>query len=96
MGERPEGKSIERVDNDAGYSKENCCWATYHEQSLNKRLQSNNVTGVRGVYRITAKSKWRVEIKKHGIKTHIGYFDNFEDAVAARRAAELDKFGRYV
>lgn len=35
MGTRPDGLSIERVNNDLGYSKENCRWATAVEQSRN-------------------------------------------------------------
>jgi hypothetical protein len=41
MGEKPEGTSLERRDNDAGYTPENCVWATNHEQAINKR--NNNV-----------------------------------------------------
>src|SRR3990167_106621 len=38
MGERPSPKhSIERLDNDLGYSPENCIWATRHEQQRIKR-----------------------------------------------------------
>ena len=37
MGERPKGLSLERSNNDKGYSLKNCCWATKKEQANNRR-----------------------------------------------------------
>ena len=35
MGERPEGKTLDRIDGELGYEKSNCRWATPVEQSSN-------------------------------------------------------------
>jgi len=37
MGDKPAGKSLDRIDNDLGYSKDNCRWATQKEQTNNMR-----------------------------------------------------------
>jgi hypothetical protein len=81
MGFKPIGKTLDRVNNDKGYSKENCRWATEQEQQLNKRLYKSNTSGHRGIAWYKPYSKWRVQLKHNGVTKHGGYFDNLEDAV---------------
>lgn len=47
MGERPSKEhTLDRKDNSIGYNKENCRWATWHEQNSNRK-DNNKTVGVR-------------------------------------------------
>ena len=45
MGDRPLGKTLDRIDPEIGYSKNNCRWATPKEQAITNRgcFQKGNV-----------------------------------------------------
>ncbi len=58
MGTRPEGMTLERVDVDAGYSPENCVWASRSQQGRNRR--NNRIVNVFGVRKIM--SDWAREM----------------------------------
>ena len=38
--------TLERIDVNKGYSKDNCCWVPKEEQAKNKRIYSNNSLGL--------------------------------------------------
>jgi hypothetical protein len=54
MGMKPPSLQLERIDNNAGYSKANCRWASAEEQSQNRRSARLNPDSVREIRRLAA------------------------------------------
>lgn len=51
MGDRPDDHSLDRIDSNKGYSKDNCRWSTKRLQSYNRRIIKNkeSTSSYRGV-----------------------------------------------
>lgn len=91
MGPRPDGGTLERRDNDAGYSKQNCYWASRAVQSLNKRIYKTNKTGVRGIK--LREVGYRVQFRRNGIIAFDKTVHDFFEAccVAISKRTELSQ-----
>lgn len=84
MGERPSNKhSLDRIDNDNGYSPDNCRWATWIEQEGNRRTNNDCV----GVSRHNQNGGWSAYISIDG-KRRTKCFRTKEEAVLQRKAWE--------
>lgn len=88
MGERPSGLTLERINNEEGYFKNNCKWASYAEQNENKRKYKNNSSGYTGVSWDKRTKKWVAYINRAGCRITLGHFCHLENAVRARQQAE--------
>ena len=79
-----ENMSLDREDNDRGYSPENCRGVDRTTQSINQRMQNNNTSGYTGVYFHKRDFKWYATIKIAKKSTHIGSYDTPLEAAQAR------------
>ncbi|MDE6932936.1 MAG: hypothetical protein K2P37_09660 [Oscillospiraceae bacterium] len=70
---------------------------TYVEGTCVEMIQSdtvrrNNTSGVTGVDWLTRKRRWRASICFKGVRRSLGTFENFDDAVEARKRAEAELY----
>lgn len=88
MGERPEGYTLDRIDVNKGYSKDNCRWATMSVQNHNKRKRGNSTTS-KFIGVSLAKNGWRVQLHHDGGKVDNMYCSEEDAAVAYDNFSEI-------
>jgi hypothetical protein len=81
-----EGLTIDRLDNELGYFKENCRWATRKQQAENTRIRKDNKTGSRGIYFRKDTGKYQLQIWKNGKYTSAGCYKTIKEAMEAKNA----------
>ena len=68
---------------------------TQGDNMANRKVQKNNSSGVTGVTWHSRTNKWRAYINKNHKKIYLGYYNDFDKAVEARKQAEKKYFGEY-
>lgn len=87
-----EGVVIDHINrNKLDNRRANLRYTTQSLNTLNSNMRTNNTSGYPGVYYRNERSKWAAYIRIHGEKrTHLGMFNTYEEAVAARQAVERE------
>jgi len=89
VGPKPSSNmTLERLDSTKDYAPGNVVWASRAAQARNTKNHCTSTTGARGVSWSKEKKKWRAAIYVNSKQKHVGYFDDFNAAVAARKEAE--------
>ena len=79
-----EGYTLDRIDNDKGYSPENCRWVDKSTQVINQRIRRTNTSGYVGINWVESKLKWVSRINVEKKRIWLGDYKTIEEAILAR------------
>lgn len=81
------GLTLERLNNNLGYSKNNCIWATRKEQNNNRRIRKTNKQGIPGIYWYK-EIHYQVYFDHPGNRIYLGSTSDFFEACCLRKSYE--------
>lgn len=81
--------------NKADNRRENLRFATHQENNFNKRCYENNKNQIKGVYWHKERHKWYAKIYVNYKSIHLGLYDDINDAIEARKRAEIQYQGTF-
>lgn len=80
--------TLDRINNDEGYSPENCRWVNQAVNEQNRRLFKNSSTGIQGVSYSKNKRCYTAYINRFGKRLNLGSYFTLKEAKIARESAE--------
>lgn len=87
---------IDHIDGNRKNNKiNNLRKATHAQNGKNLTLRHSNKIGISGVRFDDDRKKWHSSISVEKKKIHLGRFDNIDQAIAARKKAEIEFFGQW-
>lgn len=94
MGDRPYGMTLDRINPDGDYCKDNCKWSTKSEQSSNQRERKHTgkTSQYKGVCWDKKNKKWLATVYSGGKPCYRGSFDT---EIEAHEAYEAHKHLKY-
>ena len=92
----PEHLSTDHVNgNPLDNQRKNLRICTHSQNIMNSKIRKDNKSGVRGVDWDKARQKWHSRICVDQNKINLGCFVDKEEAIVARKKAELKYFGEF-
>lgn len=76
-------------------TRENLRITSNSQNTMNRRINSNNTSGITGVHWNKNINKWCARIGVNNKRISLGYFDRIEDAIKIRKDAEEKYFGEF-
>ena len=92
----PNGMVCDHIDgNRLNNTRQNIRFVTSVQNCKNHKVSKSNTSGYTGVSWQKMRKSWVAYINFEGKRIHLGCFLNLQDAIAARKQAEIKYFGEY-